>query len=45
MLSLQGDRVLVFSQFVMVLNIIEKYMDIRGHSFLRLDGSTPVVER
>ena len=31
MLSLQGDRVLVFSQFVMVLNIIEKYMDIRGH--------------
>ena len=29
----------------MVLNIIEKYMEIRGHSFIRLDGSTPVAER
>ena len=40
-----GDRVLIFSQFVVALNIIQDYMKIRGHKFLRLDGSTPIHER
>lgn len=40
-----GHRVLIFSQFVMMLDIIEKYLSIRGHQFVRLDGSTAVTER
>merc|ERR1712242_15287 len=40
-----GDRILIFSQFVMVLDILEQYLRIRGHKHLRLDGSTPVTER
>ena len=44
-MSDNGDRVLIFTQFVIVLDILEQYLRIRGHKFLRLDGSTPVVER
>ena len=40
-----GDRVLIFTQFTMVLDVMEQYLKIRGHSYLRLDGSTPVQER
>jgi hypothetical protein len=40
-----GHRVLVFSQFVMMLDVIEEYLNIRGHRFVRLDGSTAVTER
>jgi len=40
-----GDRVLIFTQFVMVMDIMEQYLRIRGHRFFRLDGSTPVQER
>ena len=39
------DRVLIFTQFTMVLDIMEQYLRIRGHKYLRLDGSTPVQER
>lgn len=41
----ENHRVLIFSQFVMMLDIIEKYLKIRGHQFVRLDGSTAVNER
>ena len=41
----RGDRVLVFSQFTMILDILEQYMTLRGHKYLRLDGSTAVAER
>ena len=41
----QDDRVLIFTQFVMVLDIMEQYLRIRGYKYLRLDGSTPVQER
>lgn len=41
----KGFRILLFSQFVMVLDIIEEYMNIKEHRYLRLDGSTPVNER
>ncbi|EGI68394.1 PREDICTED: SWI/SNF-related matrix-associated actin-dependent regulator of chromatin subfamily A containing DEAD/H box 1 homolog isoform X1 [Acromyrmex echinatior] len=44
-LKTDGHRVLIFSQFTMVLDILEEYLTIRGQTFLRLDGSTPVTER
>lgn len=40
-----GDRVLVFSQFTQVLDILEKIMNHLNISFLRLDGQTPVEMR
>jgi len=40
-----GDRVLIFSQFTMLLDILQRYLKIRGHKYLRLDGQTPVQER
>merc|ERR1719369_1344474 len=39
------DRVLIFSQFTMLLDGLEKYLRIRGYKYLRLDGSTAVPER
>ncbi|XP_011698667.1 PREDICTED: SWI/SNF-related matrix-associated actin-dependent regulator of chromatin subfamily A containing DEAD/H box 1 homolog [Wasmannia auropunctata] len=44
-LKTDGHRVLIFSQFTMVLDVLEEYLAIRGQTFLRLDGSTPVTER
>ncbi|RWS03658.1 SWI/SNF-related matrix-associated actin-dependent regulator of chromatin subfamily A containing DEAD/H box 1-like isoform X1 [Dinothrombium tinctorium] len=41
----QGKRLLIFSQFVMVLDIMEEYMKLRKYKYLRLDGSTKVSER
>lgn len=42
----KGDhRVLIFSQFVIMLNVLEEYMKIRGRTYLRLDGQTPVAVR
>lgn len=41
----KGERVLIFSQFTMVLDIVEDYMRIRGHNYTRLDGSTKVSDR
>ncbi|KAK6330288.1 SWI SNF-, matrix-associated actin-dependent regulator of chromatin, subfamily a, containing DEAD H box [Orbilia blumenaviensis] len=40
-----GDRVLVFSQFTMVLDILEKVLGTIKMPFLRLDGSTNVALR
>ncbi|XP_017152064.1 SWI/SNF-related matrix-associated actin-dependent regulator of chromatin subfamily A containing DEAD/H box 1 homolog [Drosophila miranda] len=41
----EGHRVLLFSQFTMMLDIVEEYMRIRKHGFCRLDGATAVKER
>lgn len=40
-----GDRVLVFSQFVLVMNILEFVLETLGMKFFRLDGSTNINER
>lgn len=40
-----GDRVLVFSQFVMVMDILENVMETLGMRFFRLDGQTKIDER
>jgi len=34
-LKTDGHRALIFSQFTMVLDILEEYLAIRGHTFLR----------
>ncbi|KAL8944202.1 MAG: hypothetical protein Q9216_000626 [Gyalolechia sp. 2 TL-2023] len=39
------DRVLVFSQFVMVMDILEDVMETLGMRFFRLDGRTKIDER
>lgn len=40
-----GHRTLIFSQFTMMLDVMEEYLRIRQHKFVRLDGSTAVTER
>ncbi|ORE20364.1 hypothetical protein BCV71DRAFT_254269 [Rhizopus microsporus] len=44
-LKSDGHRVLIFSQMVMMLDILSDYMSLRGHPFQRLDGSTKPEER
>ena len=41
----RGDRVLLFSQFTSVLDIMENYLTQKSLKYLRLDGSTAVPER
>ena len=38
-LQAQGHRVLLFSQFTMLLDLIEEYVELRGFGYERLDGS------
>ena len=40
-----GDRVLIFSQSTLCMNILERVMETLEMSFFRLDGSTNVNER
>lgn len=44
-LKQQGHRVLIFSQYVIMLNIVEEYLRIRQYKYMRLDGSTAVTIR
>jgi len=41
----RGHRVVLFSQFNMMLDIIEDYCLLRGFKYLRLDGSTNRIQR
>ncbi|XP_066137472.1 SWI/SNF-related matrix-associated actin-dependent regulator of chromatin subfamily A containing DEAD/H box 1 homolog [Euwallacea fornicatus] len=41
-LQRSGHRVLIFSQYVILLNVLEVYLQIRNYRYLRLDGSTAV---
>ncbi|KAI8992022.1 SNF2 family N-terminal domain-containing protein [Mycotypha africana] len=40
-----GNKVLIFSQFTTMLNILEMCLNTMGTSYVRLDGSTNVMER
>lgn len=40
-----GSRALLFSQFTMVLDILESVFNSKGIKFLRLDGNTPIAAR
>lgn len=41
----RGDRLLIFSQFTQVLDILERVLTKMEFSFLRMDGQTPVELR
>ncbi|RMD40027.1 hypothetical protein DV735_g5111, partial [Chaetothyriales sp. CBS 134920] len=41
----EGHRTLIFSQFVMVLDILELVLERETIAYFRLDGSTPVSQR
>ncbi|KAG0280259.1 hypothetical protein BGZ95_010779 [Linnemannia exigua] len=41
----ENSRVLIFSQFTMVLDILEPVMQTMGFKYLRMDGSSKVEER
>ena len=40
----KGHRAVVFSQFTRFLDIIDDYLNMRGYSFVRLDGSVNRVQ-
>ncbi|XP_053145950.1 chromodomain-helicase-DNA-binding protein 1-like [Hemicordylus capensis] len=44
-LHVGGHRVLLFSQMTQMLDILQDYMDYRGYSYERLDGSVRGEER
>lgn len=44
-LKANGSRVVLFSQFVIMLNIIDDYLQWKGYKFFRLDGKTPIDQR
>ncbi|XP_056888254.1 SWI/SNF-related matrix-associated actin-dependent regulator of chromatin subfamily A containing DEAD/H box 1A [Takifugu flavidus] len=44
-LKKKGDRVVLFSQFTMMLDIIEVLLKHLSHRYIRLDGSTPIADR
>lgn len=44
-LKAQGSRVLIFSQFVIMLNILDDFLDFRGYEYRRLDGNTATEQR
>ncbi|XP_061406540.1 LOW QUALITY PROTEIN: SWI/SNF-related matrix-associated actin-dependent regulator of chromatin subfamily A containing DEAD/H box 1A-like [Lethenteron reissneri] len=44
-LKSNGDRVVMFSQFTMILDILVQFLDYHGYSYVRMDGNTPVSER
>lgn len=40
-----GHRALIFTQMTKVLDILERFLNIHGHKYLRLDGATKVEQR
>ena len=44
-LKSQGKKVLIFSQFTIVLDILEDYLSMNAFEFERLDGSTSQADR
>jgi SNF2 family DNA or RNA helicase len=44
-LKASGHRVLIFTQMSKMLDILEAFLNLNGHSYLRLDGSTGVERR
>jgi superfamily II DNA or RNA helicase len=40
-----GHRCLIFTQMGKMLDVLERWLNLHGWAYLRLDGSTPVPER
>lgn len=40
-----GHRALIFTQMTKVLDILEQFLNMHGHRYLRLDGATKVEQR
>lgn len=41
----QSDRVLIFTQMSRMLDILEAFLNLHGHTYMRLDGSTKPEQR
>ena len=44
-LQVGGHRALIFTQMTKMLDILEQFLNIHGHRYLRLDGTTKVEQR
>ncbi|KAI9481072.1 MAG: SNF2 family N-terminal domain-containing protein [Benjaminiella poitrasii] len=44
-LAAGGHRALIFTQMTRVLDILEAFLNMHGHRYLRLDGATKVEQR
>ena len=44
-LKSEGHRCLIFTQMSKMLNVLENFMCLHGHTYFRLDGSTGVEKR
>ncbi|KAK9289646.1 hypothetical protein L1049_007804 [Liquidambar formosana] len=44
-LRAQNHRILLFAQMTKMLNILEDYMNYRKYKYLRLDGSSTIMDR
>ena len=44
-LKREGSKVLIFSQMTALMDILEDYMALQHHSYVRFDGSTKLAER
>ncbi|KAE8159981.1 SNF2 family N-terminal domain-containing protein [Aspergillus tamarii] len=44
-LKRDGHRVLIFSQMVKMLDLLGEYMEFRGYTYQRLDGTIPAASR
>lgn len=44
-LQAEGHRALIFTQMTKMLDILEQFLNIHGHRYLRLDGATKIEER
>ena len=40
-----GHRALIFTQMTKVLDLLEQFLNIHGHRYLRLDGATKIEQR
>ena len=41
----QGSKILIFSQMVRLMDIMDDFLRIRGYKYCRIDGQTPATER
>ncbi|XP_017755570.1 PREDICTED: lymphoid-specific helicase-like [Eufriesea mexicana] len=44
-LKKRGHRVLLFTTMTMILDIIEDYLSLRNYKYIRLDGTTKLIDR